>query len=105
MGRFAPMAAAHGFLDLEYLTRPCTLRGFLDGAFFHLSDPRGHANHDPGTHQAALIVDFGNKIAKHGFGDFKVRNHHRPSMGRDGLNIAGSLAEHAASPRSRTARI
>ena len=93
-GQIGANGRGHGFLNEVNFPRARALGRFFDRAFFHLGDARGHADHNAGPHQAAGIVYFGNKVAQHGFGDFKIRDN-AVLHGADGVDIARGTAEHA----------
>lgn len=94
MGQVRADGRGHGFLNQIDFTRAGGLGGFLDGPLLHLGNARGHADHDPGTHQAARIVHFGDEVAQHGLGHFKVGDD-AVLHGTDGPDVAGGSAEHA----------
>ena len=93
-GQVGPDGGGHGLLDEVYLARARALGRLLDRALFHLGDAGGHADHDPGPHQAALVVDFGDEIAEHGLRHLKV-GYDAVFHGANGLDVARRAAQHA----------
>jgi hypothetical protein len=83
----------HRLLDQPHLARAGALGGLLDGAAFHGSRTRRHADHDLGMGEGTTVVNLRDEMLDHRLGDFEIGDDavaQRP----DRLDVAGRAAEH-----------
>src|SRR5207244_12866777 len=89
-----PHGRGHALLDHIPGARSRQLAWLAHSTFFDLGNARGDPNDNPGTYQALAAMHFGDKVAQHGHGAFKVRNH-SATQGANDLDSTRNPTQHA----------
>ena len=83
----------HRLLHQKDFTSPGTHGGILDGAFFHLGNFRGHADHDARVNEHGAVMRLLDKVIQHLFRHLKVGDD-TIFQGANGNDVTGRAPQH-----------